>query len=97
MGIVVDAEDGMGWRVVVGIRVVWLLLVHGLVSNTAVGVRRRRPRGARFGVLLLDTLKAIVVQAGIYRKLVLPNSHASRERRSLAAAIHPRDGYTFTH
>jgi hypothetical protein len=97
MGIVVDAENGMGWRVVVGIWMVWLLLVHGLVSNTAVGVRRRRLRRARFGLLLLDTLKSIIVQAGIYRKLVLPRSHAFRERRSFASAIHPWDGYTFTH
>lgn len=97
MGIVVDAEDGMRWRVVVGIRMVWLLFVHGLGSNTAIGVRRRRLRRTRLGVLLVDTLKSIVVQAGIYRKAVLPRSHIFRERRSFASAIHPRDWNTFMH
>jgi len=61
MGIVVDAKDGMGWRVVVGILLVLLLLVYELGSNTAAGVRRRRLRSTRLGVLLLDTLKSIVI------------------------------------
>ena len=93
----VDAENGMRWRVMVGIRMVWLLLVHRLGPNNAVGVRRRRLRRTRLGVLLLDTLKSIVIQAGIHRKVILPRSHAFRERRSFASAIHPRDWYTFMH
>lgn len=79
MGIVVDAEDGMGWRVIVGIRMVWLLLVHGPVFNTAVGVRRRGLRRGRFSVLLLRTLKSVIVQAGIYRKPSFLHSHVFRE------------------
>lgn len=98
MGILVDAENGMRWRVMVGIRMVWLLLVHRrLGPNNAVGVRRRGLRRTRLGVLLLDTLKSIVIQAGIHRKVVLRRSHAFRERRSFASAIHPRDRYTFMH
>ena len=75
----VDTENGMGWRVVVGIQVGWLLLVHRLASNNAVGVQRRRLRPARFGVMLLGTLKSVVVQAGIYRKLALLHLHVFRE------------------
>jgi hypothetical protein len=72
MGIVADAEDGMGWRVVVGIRVMWPLLVHGLVSKTTVDVWWRRRLGrTRFDVLPQGTLESIVVEARIYCKLAL--------------------------